>query len=59
MIAASLEKRLKPRLVECQEAGSPVDTGTILRIAKYTELSWSNSMIFQKNKVLEEQLRGK
>jgi hypothetical protein len=59
IIAASLENRLKPRLVECQEAGIPVDTGTIRRIAKLTESGWSNSMIFQKSKVLDEQLRGR
>jgi hypothetical protein len=57
ILSNSLEKRLKPRLVECQEAGIPIDTGTIQRIAKYTELKWSNSMIFQKNKLLKEQLR--
>jgi hypothetical protein len=57
ILTNSLEKRLKPRLVECQEAGIPIDTGTIQRIAKYTELEWSNSMIFQKNKLLKEQLR--
>jgi hypothetical protein len=59
ILTASLENRLKPRLLECQEAGIPVDTGTMMRIAKYTELSWSNSMIFQKNNVLKEQLQGR
>jgi hypothetical protein len=59
ILGSSLENRLKPRLVECQEAGIPVDTGTIQRIAKYTELDWSNSMIFQKNKLLKEQLQGR
>jgi hypothetical protein len=57
ILTNSLEKRLKPRLVECQEAGLPIDTGTIQRIALYTELNWSSSMIFQKNKQLKEQLR--
>jgi hypothetical protein len=64
ILNSSLENRLKPRLVECQEAGMPVDTATIMRIAKYTELEWSNSMIFQKNKLLKdvllkENLRGR
>jgi hypothetical protein len=56
ILGSSLEHRLKPRLVECQEAGIPVDTGTIRRIAKLTELGWSNSMISQKNKLLKKQL---
>jgi hypothetical protein len=49
----SLENRLKPRLAEVQEAGIPLNTGTISRMARYTELVWSNSMIFQKNKLLK------
>jgi hypothetical protein len=52
ILGSSLENRLKPRLVECQEAGIPVDTGIVDRIACYTELKWSNSMIFQKNRLL-------
>jgi mTERF domain-containing protein len=52
ILSSSLENRLIPRLVVCQEAGIPMDTGTIQRIAGYTELEWSNSMIFQKNKLL-------
>jgi hypothetical protein len=57
ILGSSLENRLKPRLLECQEAGIPVDTGTLQRIAKYTELGWSNGMIFQKNKLLKKQLQ--
>jgi hypothetical protein len=56
ILGSSLEHRLKPRLVECQEAGIPVDTGTVKRIAKLTELGWSNSMISQKNRHLKKQL---
>jgi hypothetical protein len=60
VLNTSLENRLKPRFVECQEAGTTVDTGTVMRIAKCTELSWSNDvMIFQKNQVLKEQLQGR
>jgi hypothetical protein len=58
VLGSSLENRLKPRLVECQKAGIPIDTGTIQRIAAFTELEWSNSMTFQKNKLLKAQLRG-
>jgi hypothetical protein len=60
LLGSSLENRLKPRLVECQEAGIPMDTGTIDRIARYTESKWSDSMIFRKNKLLlKEKLRGR
>jgi hypothetical protein len=52
ILTYSLENRLQPRLVECQEAGMPMDAGTIRRIACYTDLRWSSSMIFQKNKLL-------
>jgi ferric-dicitrate binding protein FerR (iron transport regulator) len=58
LLTYSLENRLKPRLVECQEAGISIDTGTIQRIAQNTELRWSNSMTFQKSKLLKEQPRG-
>jgi hypothetical protein len=55
---SSLENRLKPRLVECQEAGILIDTGTVQRIAMHPELQWSNSMIFRKKQLLlEEQLQ--
>jgi hypothetical protein len=52
LLGYSLENRLIPRLCECQEAGIPMDTGTIQRIACYTEFEWSNSIIFQKKKLL-------
>jgi hypothetical protein len=53
ILCSSLEKRLKPRLVECQEAGIQVDIPTIQRIACYAELLWSNSLIFQKKQNIE------
>jgi hypothetical protein len=55
---SSLENRLKPRLVEFQEAGVLIDTGTIQGVATCPESQWSNSMIFQKKQLpLEEQLQ--
>jgi hypothetical protein len=60
ILGSSLENQLKPRLVECQEAGIPVDTGSVDRIACHAELKWSNSVIFQNNQLLlKEQLRGR
>ena len=56
---ASLENRLKPRLAEAQEAGIPIDTAANYRMAGYTEFAWSNSMIFQKTKLLKEKLRDR
>jgi hypothetical protein len=56
LICYSLEKRLKPRLADCQEAGIPIDTGTVQRMAKYTEDQWSNGLAFQKTKLLKQQL---
>jgi hypothetical protein len=55
LITFSLEKRLKPRLAVCQEAGIPIDTATVKRIAKYTEDDWSSGMAFQKRKLLKQQ----
>jgi ferric-dicitrate binding protein FerR (iron transport regulator) len=37
LLTHSLENRLKPRLVECQEAGISIDAGTIQRMAQNTE----------------------
>jgi hypothetical protein len=48
LLTRSLEKRLKPRLAECQEAGVPIDAGTLQRIAKMTTGKWSSSMAFQR-----------
>jgi hypothetical protein len=56
LLGCSLEKRLKPRLAECQKAGVPIDTGTLQRIAMMTTEKWSSSIAFQKTKLLKEQL---
>jgi hypothetical protein len=59
LLGYSLEKRLKPRLAEAREAGIPIDTGTVQRMAKYTEDKWSNGLAFQKTKLLKHpQLDG-
>ncbi len=50
LLDSSLEKRLKPRLADCQEAGIPIDTGTVQRMAMNTEDLWSNGLAFQKTK---------
>jgi hypothetical protein len=44
ILGSSLEKRLKPRLAECQEAGIPIDTSTLPRISTLTAEKWSASM---------------
>ena len=36
MLGYSLEKRLKPRLEDAQEAGIVIDSGCVALIAKYT-----------------------
>jgi hypothetical protein len=56
LLGSSLEKRLKARHAECQEAGVPIDTGTLQRIAMHAEDLWSNAMAFQKTKLLKQQL---
>jgi hypothetical protein len=43
-------------LAEAREAGIPIDTGTISRMAKLTEDQWSSSMIYQTSKLLEQEL---
>jgi hypothetical protein len=48
LLDSSLEKRLKPRLADCQEAGVPIDTGAVQRMTKSTEDDRSNSLAFQK-----------
>jgi hypothetical protein len=47
----------KPRLAEAQEAGIPIYTGTLTRIAMKTAEQWSTSMTFQEKKLLKAQLR--
>jgi hypothetical protein len=61
VLSSSLENRLKPRLAEqAQEVGILIDTGSTMQgIAKMTAFRWSNSMIFQTNKQLKDQLRGR
>jgi hypothetical protein len=51
-LGRSLENRLKPRLAEVREAGIPLDSGTLSRMAKYTEEQWSASMAYQEKKLL-------
>jgi hypothetical protein len=55
LCAYSLENRLKPRLAEGREAGIPIDTGTISRMARCPKDQWSISMAFQKTKLLKQQ----
>jgi hypothetical protein len=53
----SLENWLKPRLAQVQEAGIPLNTGTISRMAKYIEERWFISLAYQKTKLLKQQLQ--
>ncbi len=59
LLGYSLENRLKPRLAQVQEAGIPLDTGTITRMAKLTEERWSISLASQKTKLLKQQLQDR
>jgi hypothetical protein len=59
VLGSSLENRLKPRLAQVQEAGIPLDTSTISRIAVYTEEEWSKGLAFQKTKLLKQQLQDR
>jgi hypothetical protein len=56
LLGSSLEKLLKPRLAECQEAGIPIDKGAVERMSMLTEKKWSTSMAFQNTKLLKQQL---
>ena len=47
LFGLSLEKRLKPRLKDAQEAGIVIDSGCLTRIAQYTDKQWSKSLDFQ------------
>jgi hypothetical protein len=51
-LSRSLEKRLKPRLAEVREAGIPIDSGTLSRMAKCTQDGWSASMAYQEKRLL-------
>jgi len=53
MLARSLEKRIKPRLAEVQEAGLPVDAAALKRIVLKVEKIWPASMAYQKKKFLK------
>ena len=53
MLARSLEKRIKPRVVEVQEAGLPIDAAALARIALYTEEKWTASVAYQTKKLLK------
>jgi hypothetical protein len=56
LLGSSLEKRLKPRHAECQDAGIPIAKGVVEPMAVCTEKKWSSSMAFQNTKPLKEQL---
>ena len=47
LLGSSLEKRLKPRLAEAQEAGLTIDAKCLQRMAKYTEDRWTTSLEYQ------------
>jgi hypothetical protein len=59
VLGSSLENRLQPRLAQVQEAGIPLDTGTINRMAKLTDDQWSTSLAFQKTKQLKQKLQDR
>jgi hypothetical protein len=59
VLCSSLENRLKPRLAQVQEAGIPLDTGTISRMAQYPVDGWSKSLAYQKTKLLKQQLQDR
>jgi mTERF domain-containing protein len=59
LLGYSLENRLQPRLAQVQEAGIPLDTGTISRMATFAEERWSISLAFQKTKLLKQQLKDR
>jgi hypothetical protein len=59
ILGSSLEKRLKPRLAQVQEAVIPLDTATITRMAQYTEKQWSIGLAYQKTKLLKQQLQDR
>jgi len=56
MLTRSLEKRIKPRLAEAQEAGLPINAAALARIALHTEKRWPASMAYQENKLLKSKL---
>jgi hypothetical protein len=59
LLSYSLKNRLKPRLAQAQVVGIPLDTGTIARMAKYTDEQWSTGLAFQKTKLLNQKLEDR
>jgi hypothetical protein len=59
LLGSSLENRLQPRLAQVQEAGIPLDTGTISRMAKYTDEQWSKGLAYQNTKLLKQQRKDR
>ena len=57
LLGYSLKNRLKPRLLEVEEAGIPIDTGTLRRMGSLTAAKWSASLAFQKKKLLKSRLK--
>ena len=51
LLGRSLDKPLKPRLAEAQEAGIPIDSGLLMRMGMYTEERWSTSIAYQKKRL--------
>jgi len=47
LFSYSLEKRLKPRLRDAKDAGIVIDSGCLIRLAKYTDDRWQKSLAFQ------------
>ena len=44
LLGSSIENRLKPRVVDCQEAGVPIDAGTVQRVAECAEDQWLDGL---------------
>jgi hypothetical protein len=57
VFSASLENRLKPRLVDALQAGITIDHGAITRMAKYTDEGWTKSIVYQSRMSLAYQSR--
>lgn len=53
VLMASLENRLKPRMLQMQKLGLPIDQGAISRIQSYSEARWSKSITYQTKKLLQ------
>jgi len=53
VLTRSMEKRIKPRVAEAQEAGLFIDAAALARIAFLTEEKWTASVAFPKKKLLK------